>query len=302
MLTSASQPFPAIEYLLKESRKYQTPKLYVIDIAKVCDKGELFNEGDIRNTIDQMKFSQNRTEALNKILDFTNILEREPEYDENGDITEEAPNKDYYTYLFNYSLYHNSWKNLTDFNFKGDIRYYKGFRFNSTSIKHEEHVYNQWFDERSELDPENKEALMSLLNYGKTNNLQLLFVIPKRVFTDDRIKRLNEAYDIIKENGYDIINFNLVDDFDINFKTDLYNSNHLNVYGAIKYTLMFSKFLNDNYELPDHRGDKNYQSWAEEYERLKLSFSDLTNKSFDSQLDIYSNYSDIDLKKVLLEN
>ena len=47
----------------------------------------------------------------------------------------------------------------------------------------------------------------------------------------------------------------------LDFDTDLYNSTHVNIFGADKYTDFLSNYLKTNYNLPDRREDKNYQEW-----------------------------------------
>ena len=75
----------------------------------------------------------------------------------------------------------------------------------------------------------------------------------------------------------------------INFENNLYNNDHLNIYGSTKYTLYFAKYLKEHYDLPDHRDDKNYASWNKEYERLKTDFNKLTKKNYDDILNEYSS-------------
>ncbi len=83
------------------------------------------------------------------------------------------------------------------------------------------------------------------------------------------------------------MNFNLVNDFDVDYSKDFLDFAHLNVYGATKFTLYFSDYLSKNYELPDHRKDKNYLSWEEEYDEFKVNFKKLSGKDFDSLLSKY---------------
>ena len=68
----------------------------------------------------------------------------------------------------------------------------------------------------------------------------------------------------------------------------LLNFAHLNVYGATKYTLWFSKYLKENYELPNHKNDVNYSSWSSEYDRFKDNFKKITDKDFNEILLQYS--------------
>ena len=102
-------------------------------------------------------------------------------------------------------------------------------------------------------------------------------------------EKMNDAIRIIKDNGFEVINFNALEDFKyIDFNTDLYNENHINIYGSTKYTLYFAKYLKERYNLPNHKEDKNYNSWNKEYERFKIDFNKLTNKNFKDVVEEYS--------------
>ncbi len=268
-LSTDSQPFALVKYLIKESEKYQQPKLYIIDIYKLSDDLDEIHltEGNIRRTTDSMKFSKNRTDAINDILSYKNV-----------------DKKDYINYYFSFLTYHNSWKSINGGNLIKNSTLYKGFLFREDTMKIvPQKVYN-WQNNIVDLPMKNKQILMDLIQYIKLQNLNVLFVIPKRTFNEETNGRLNDATSIIKENELKVINFNLLEDFNIDFNTDLYNDSHLNVFGATKYTLYFSKYLNENYDLPSHKEDKKYITWSNEYNRFKNSYKSIFNTEFDNLL------------------
>jgi len=47
----------------------------------------------------------------------------------------------------------------------------------------------------------------------------------------------------------------------LDFYTDFADHAHLNAQGAKKYTAHLAAYLKQNYELPDRRGQKGYESW-----------------------------------------
>ena len=89
---------------------------------------------------------------------------------------------------------------------------------------------------------------------------------------------INEATKIIEDNDLKIINFNTIEDLNIDYSHDLYNCNHINVWGATKFTRYFAKYLDQTYNLADHRNDKKYSSWQKEYERFTEDLKDLTGE------------------------
>ena len=130
-------------------------------------------------------------------------------------------------------------------------------------------------------------VMKDLFKFINDNKLNVLFVIPKRVFGDEEIPLLNYSINFIKENGFEIIDFNNLNDFEVDFDHDFYNFAHLNVYGATKYTLYFSRYLHEHYDLKDHRGDSKYKSWDMEYKRFKDDYKKVTGNNFDDLLQEY---------------
>ena len=49
------------------------------------------------------------------------------------------------------------------------------------------------------------------------------------------------------------------------FKTDMANIGHLNIFGSNKVTLNLGKYLKSNYKLTDHRNDEKYKKWNSDY-------------------------------------
>ena len=169
MLSTDSQMFALVKYLVK----YQNPSLYVIDIAKIADDFSSYTEGDFRKTIDSMKFSKNRIDAINEVLNLKKIDKAE-----------------YINFYFSFFMYHNRWQNIGAASFVGDNRFFKGYFFtNFTSeIKpQEEYTWNPKF---SELQKENKQILMDIINYIKQSKLNVLFVVPKRHYPEEINERI----------------------------------------------------------------------------------------------------------------
>ena len=51
----------------------------------------------------------------------------------------------------------------------------------------------------------------------------------------------------------------------IDYSSDLYNKNHLNLAGGEKFSQYFGRYLMDNYDFADKRSDIDYDSWDEAY-------------------------------------
>ncbi len=273
-LSTDTQPISLAKYMIEESEKYQKPSLYIIDLAKAVDELNTYSGEDIRKTIDSMKFSKNRIDAINETLKYKKDISKD----------------EYINYYFSFLMYHNAWKNIY-WNLLSYSRLYKGYLFSPrTNNIIESQTRYKWNKKIDEISKETQEIITDLINYIKSKKIDVLFVVPVRTYAEEINSKLNFVVKFIEKNDLKVINFNTLDDFDnIDFTTDFYNDAHLNIYGSTKYTLYFAKYLKENYELPDHRNDKRYNSWNAEYERFKKDFNETTNKNFDDLLGEYEN-------------
>ncbi len=284
LVTAENQPFLFSKNLIKEVRKYQKPELYIIDLYHLSSNlDKFFKEDAIRNTVDNMKFSQNKSNSIKTFFKYINL--------EKSDLNSKSKNN-ILNYEFSFLLYHNSWKNLKKNNFSDIEEYYKGYLFSSKTIQTAKQTNFHWDQNLFYVDGikksgKNIEILKDLMKYIKKEKLNVLFVIPPCVYTTERVVLLNYATRLLDDKGFKIINFNLLNDFSIDFEKELFMIPHLNTYGATKFTLYFSKYLHDHYKLKDHRKDKKYQSWENEYQRFKNDFKNLTKKNFDDILKSY---------------
>ena len=272
MLSTDNQMFAMTKYMIKEARKYQNPSVYVIDIAKIADDFSSYTEGDLRKTLDSMKFSKNRTDAINETLSYR----------------ENVTKRDYINFYFSFFMYHNTMKEFPTTNMTGVKNLYKGFFLDKSNVKKEKQKEFYWSNQISNLQEENRKILENLIQYIKEENLNVIFVVPKRYFDTDLNEKMNDAIQIIEENNLKVMNLNKIEEYDvIDYETDYYNKWHLNIAGSTKSTMLFAKYLKENYDLPNHKEDSAYESWKEEYERFKEDYKMLTENDFEEKLEIY---------------
>ena len=170
LISTDSQPPMFIKYFLKEAQKYQKPSLYVIDLVNFMHDDGLIEEVTVRKSLDSMKFSSNRIEALEEALPYLDIDKGE-----------------YINYYFSFLKYHNRWKELSKINFtKDDEGFYKGYLFSKLTSGIEPQEDYVWNSQKMEISQMNKEVLNELIEYLKSTNLEVLFVIPKRIYRETR--------------------------------------------------------------------------------------------------------------------
>lgn len=95
----------------------------------------------------------------------------------------------------------------------------------------------------------------------------MILVIPDALFWGKEQSRLIK--EVAEENNIDILDMNLVD-FGLDWSTDTKDAGiHVNVLGALKLTDYVTGYLKDNYNLEDHRGQKEYENLDKDYTKYK---------------------------------
>lgn len=123
-------------------------------------------------------------------------------------------------------------------------------------------------EERAELPANDVEILTELLEYCKNEDLNVLFVVGPYYITAEEQAQYNTIGDMINAYGFDCLNTNAYyAEMGIDFSTDFYNKNHVNLFGAEKYTQFLETYISEKYSMPDHRGDSAYETWNDDYKR-----------------------------------
>jgi hypothetical protein len=76
----------------------------------------------------------------------------------------------------------------------------------------------------------------------------------------------NTVSEIAKENNIPFIDYNKkINELGFDFKADMANADHMNVWGSEKVSSLLGKYLTENYNLSDHRNDTKYAEWNSDY-------------------------------------
>ena len=258
-LATTGQPFVMIKYLMQEAKKTQDKALFVVEFRSIFKSTKHVHEIHVRRVTDNMKPSLTRLKAVNAGLDYMS----------NGDNdVDGSPLGVYFPALeaanrtFNGSLD----KKVVYFDDKHESRN-NGFIFSEVSFTTKPVPKSKYStSDKKALPKENEEALYELLNYCDTIDNDILFVLSPYSADKTTYPKVNTAIEIIESRGYDVLNMNTPDmlkELNINWNTDFYNSFHTNLSGAEKYTLYLSDYIQDKYDLEDHRGDPAYSDWRE---------------------------------------
>lgn len=265
--------------MIKETYKFQHPGLLLLDMrmftlydpAKVPDLSVTRS----RRVIDTLDFfSPNRLDAVNRTLKLASGFE-------NYDMSRFDPS----LYL-SFIQYHGMW---ADDGFKpfeqigSPAAKYLGFYVNGkNSVRAKELDMPEWTDESIELPSISIDSLNEVLDYCSDNNIEVLFVDTPHYLSKVESKRNNALCRILDEKGIKYVMYSgpewylgdeeakagKSEELKFNRFTHFYDSSHLNYYGAVVFTKLFSEYLDEHYDLPDHRGDERCPEWEGKNDKL----------------------------------
>lgn len=277
-LSSNVQRPKAIIPLIKEAQKSQNPKLYVIEMRMFTfEEGRMYeNMAFARGVTDNMKYSFNRIETINRLIPSKREMEDRMNDPENVDQPKDSY-EERYTYYFDIFKYHSNWKTLALSSQWKDIVYCKdnprkGFVIRDEVGPLEDDEIAKLYEmskskEEIPIPTEQEERLNELLTYLKDNGLNALFIVSPYQMTDNQMEMFNYLKRIVSDSGYTFVNMNeKYDEIGIDFKTDYYDyGGHVNFKGSQKCTEYLISLLKE-YSLPDHRGEAEYEDYQKAYE------------------------------------
>ena len=250
-------PPQLIKYYVTEALKTQSPRLFIIDVrpfefgdVKIAkDLTYMYREAALRRGIDSFNYSLNRADMIKNC------------------VPDEQLKLEYY---FDIIKYHANFDQLSAESFRYSFNKRKNYTKGYTVLAERADVVKNDFSDISELKPitPNMEGLLiDLTDHLERLDIKALFIVaPYPIYVENDQKVHNYMGEIITERGFDFLDCNkCYDDIGLDFETDFYDNNHVNVLGALKYTQFLSGYLHDRYEFEDKRNDPAYASWHEDY-------------------------------------
>ena len=270
---TGTMPPQAVKYCVKEVLKTQSPELFVIDL-RLFANGEYKDKSDelpimdqevpIRNVTDNFKYSLNRLQMIHGCVP-TSLYDALPFY-------------------LDIIKYHTEWQCFIDpqslaFMNNSSHDSTKGFKL-VDAVKPQKLTDWSYVTERKPVSKRTEEILRSLLEYCRSEELQVLFVVNPYVQDREYKEYHNYLADIIAEYNYDVINTNdYYEEIGVNPLTDYYDTSHMNILGADKYTKFMGNYILEHHYLEasekneelKERWDADYESWSVEVKKLKAS-------------------------------
>ncbi len=240
-------------YVLKETLKYEIPKIVVLSIGSMQYSSGIKEEYN-RLLLDKMRLSREKIDLINySMMDNENIL----------------------SYIFPILRYHDRITELTkddlDYLFKDKVVSHNGFLIN-TDIKPLTVLPSKKVLDNYNFTDENINYLKRIVNLCKDNNITLILEKSPTMYPYWYLEYDNFIKSFAKENNIDYYNFlDLKEKIGIDFSYDTFDSGvHLNLSGAEKFSKYFANILKDKYKLQGHFEEKvknDYNKKIERYER-----------------------------------
>ena len=253
---SAQQLIWQSYYLLEDTLRYEKPDVVIFNVLSM-KYDEPQKEAYNRMTLEGMKWSSSKVKSIQ------------------ASMTEQ---EEFMDYVFPILRYHSRWSELGS----EDVRY----MFGKETISHNGY-YMRVDVKPAENVPEGN--ILADYQFGenayyyldkmtqlcKENDIELILIKAPSLYPYWYDEWETQIEEYAKENDLKYINFlNLIEETGLDFSKDTYDGGlHLNLSGAEKITEYLGEFLRNEYELPDHRSEKELQEiWDQKiilYEREK---------------------------------
>lgn len=240
-------------YILKETLKYETPKVVVFNVNSMRYSKPV-SEAYNRLAIDKMKWSKEKIDMIK------------------ASRTEE---ENFLSYVIPLLRYHSRFDKLTnedfEYLFKNKNNMHNGFLINK-NVKPVESLPTKRRLSSYEFEENCYEYLNKITKLCKENNIKLVLIKAPSVYPYWYDEYEEQIQKYAKENNLNYYNFKeKVEEIGIDYSTDTYDGGlHLNLDGATKMSIYFSKILKENYELTDYRENQEISKiYNEKLERYK---------------------------------
>lgn len=246
-------------WVLMNALDYAKPKVVVVDCFKLISEKKAHSQFEyLHVSLDAFPLSWTKIKAANDLLDDSGMdsLLEEKEIELSEKHTRVG-------LLWDYSVYHTRWKDLTMNDFEPETTIEYGADSRVRIVEPMSFVNNPGLT--TESDSVGETYLKRIIEECQNRDIKVVLAfIPYPIYKEDRWLEINRAAEIADEYGVEYIN--CIDLGLVDYDTDMYDpKSHLNPSGAMKVTDYFGRVLSEKYTLPDHRGDQQYEYWDEDY-------------------------------------
>lgn len=252
-ISGSQQPMMASYLILEEYLRWETPKIVLLEAAEFFETPA---EKWYRLSFDGLPLSEAKWTVIKQH-------------------SENKSSESLFSYVFDIYKYHSGWNNLKEYGFSAsdpakDRYLHYGYRIKTKilDIPEKYKEFQGWVDgetDRVTYTDENYEYACMFLELCQKAGIEVILykdLVTELSTITWSLEKHNTIQDFADFYEVSFIDFNMNDVFlssGMDFSTDFADANHLNPIGAKKVTQYLGKYLNENYDLPDHRNDPQYK-------------------------------------------
>lgn len=248
---------PDSYWVMMNALDYSDPELIVLDCLGISDETKT-TENHLHGSMDNFALSRTKISAINDL--FTDPLKKQE-------------------YLFDFSLYHNRWSELSKIDFEGgqSVQYGGEIRA-AVAVPGEMSDVNGV--EKQAIDTYGTDYLRKIIEECRERGIDLLLTYLPFPAQEKEVNESLVVEDIADEYGVEYLNFLRMDIVD--YDTDCYDENsHLNPSGAGKVTQYIGNYIQSNYGFEDNRENEAYRDWNENYKTYISDKADMIKEESD---------------------
>lgn len=245
VIASARQTVAFSYSMLTEVMKKQSPKMIILE-------ADMFYEGEDFDADPDESTSNKRVPTIPHLTD--------------SQLTTDIENH------FTVFLLHDRWKKMIGHatNTGDEATYNHGYYYNKT-IKELKNNDNMNYSNKIDSLPYDAVVyLKKIVELCNQNDIQLMFYNSPSL-RNWSYARHNAVAEYAEDNNAIYLDFNTLDDYEINFKTDFRDKGyHMNYFGAKKITSYIGDYIANNCPnlIEDKREDDNYSYWYDDKEKF----------------------------------
>ena len=252
---------PTSYWVMMNAFDYASPRVVVIDCYSLASNLKVFDDFEfVHLSFDAFPLSVTKIKAVNDLL-------FNPGNDNSAGVTGADGTKEKHTrlgLLWDYSVYHSRWSDLGQRDFEPEFSKEYGAESRIQIAEPSRPAENP--GTTLEEMTVGRAYLELMIEECKKRGIDVLLTyIPYPVTGESTWVDINTVSEIASEHGVRYLNYLDLDIVD--YDTDCYDpASHLNPSGAFKVTDYMGRYLMDNYDLKDHRGDDRYAYWDQDYD------------------------------------
>lgn len=259
---------PTTYWVMKNALEYTNPKVVVIDCAELSSSYKCSNSFScVHLSLDAFPLNVMKIRAIWDLLDDP-IFEKDIE---NGTTTQSDEPRTKIGLLWDYSVYHSRWAEITRSDFEPAFTYEKGAESRIAVTRGQ--IEKIPADQKMEGGTTGDQYLRKMIEECQDRGIEVLLTYLPFPAVEHLQMEANYIYDVAEEYGVNYINF--LDMELINYQTDLYDKSHVNPSGARKITDYLGRYLTSNYKIADQRKNGEYAFWGEDYNE----YTELKNRN-----------------------